>query len=115
MQVSYSQRLTLWASCPMNLRKFPLDSQHCALQIGSFGYTAGEVCGVHCTLVQCCAGQVVYRWQAKPYSIGEDVALAQFHLARASHAEAVRAALHWAGNTVRMKFWTVGLKLVLTL
>jgi len=31
----------------------------------------------------------VYRWQAKPYSIGEDVALAQFHLARASHAEAV--------------------------
>ena len=26
-RVSYSQRLTLWASCPMDLRKFPLDSQ----------------------------------------------------------------------------------------
>ena len=26
-QISYSQRLTLWASCPMDLRKFPLDSQ----------------------------------------------------------------------------------------
>ena len=26
-KVSYSQRLTLWATCPMNLRKFPLDSQ----------------------------------------------------------------------------------------
>ena len=26
-EVSYSQRLTLWASCPMDLRKFPLDSQ----------------------------------------------------------------------------------------
>ena len=26
-RVSYSQRLTLWASCPMDLSKFPLDSQ----------------------------------------------------------------------------------------
>ena len=41
--VSYSQRLTLQASCPMNLVKFPLDSQTCKLQIGSFAYTAKDV------------------------------------------------------------------------
>ena len=58
VQVSYSQRLTLWASCPMNLRKFPLDSQYCALQIGSFGYTAGEVCSGH----YCSDRAVLGRW-----------------------------------------------------
>ena len=41
--VSYSQRLTLAAGCPMNLVKFPLDSQNCRLEIGSFGYTANDV------------------------------------------------------------------------
>ena len=41
--VSYSQRLTLAAGCSMNLVKFPLDSQTCKLEIGSFGYTAKDV------------------------------------------------------------------------
>ena len=41
--VSYSQRLTLAATCPMNLVKFPLDSQTCKLVIGSFAYTARDV------------------------------------------------------------------------
>ena len=41
--VSYSQRLTLSATCPMNLVKFPLDSQTCQLVIGSFAYTAEDV------------------------------------------------------------------------
>ena len=41
--VSYSQRLTLAATCPMNLVKFPLDSQTCKLVIGSFAYTAKDV------------------------------------------------------------------------
>ena len=41
--VSYSQRLTLAAGCSMNLVKFPLDSQKCKLEIGSFGYTAKDV------------------------------------------------------------------------
>ena len=26
-RISYSQRLTIWANCPMDLSKFPLDSQ----------------------------------------------------------------------------------------
>merc|ERR1712106_27134 len=72
--VSYSQRLTLWASCPMDLRKFPLDSHTCNLEIGSFGYTAQDV---------------IYKWQSKPFSVGEDVALAQFHLANASFGEMI--------------------------
>ena len=72
--VSYSQRLTLQASCPMNLVKFPLDSQTCKLQIGSFAYTANDV---------------VYRWQKQPFSIAKEVALAQFHLADASYDESI--------------------------
>lgn len=70
--VSYSQRLTLAAGCSMNLVKFPLDSQNCKLEIGSFGYTAKDV---------------LYKWQKKPFSIGEEVALAQFHLADASFGQ----------------------------
>ncbi|ODM90107.1 Gamma-aminobutyric acid receptor subunit alpha-6 [Orchesella cincta] len=33
--LTYSMRLTIKASCPMHLRKFPLDSQSCPLEIGS--------------------------------------------------------------------------------
>ena len=42
-KISYSQRLTIWASCTMDLRKFPLDSHICRLEIGSFGFTAQDV------------------------------------------------------------------------
>ena len=64
-RVSYSQRLTLWAKCPMNLQKFPLDSQVCPLVVGSFGYSAKDV---------------VYEW-AKPKAVSIDkLGLAQFHL-----------------------------------
>ncbi len=63
--VSYSQRLTLWADCPMQLHKFPFDTQTCPLHIGSFGYEVNDV---------------EYRWkQPQSVSMG-DIQLAQFHL-----------------------------------
>jgi len=49
----------------MDLRKFPLDTQTCHLEIGSFAYTARDV---------------VYRWQDQPYEIDPSVQLAQFSL-----------------------------------
>lgn len=42
-KVSYSQRLTLWARCPMHLGKYPFDSQSCPLDLGSFSYTSDDV------------------------------------------------------------------------
>lgn len=36
--ITYSMRLTITASCPMYLRKFPLDAQRCPLIIGSCEY-----------------------------------------------------------------------------
>ena len=50
------QRLTLWARCPMHLRKYPFDSQSCPLELGSFGYTAQDV---------------VYSWAKSPVSLDE--------------------------------------------
>lgn len=41
--ISYSQRLTLATSCRMRLRKFPLDSQTCRVELSSFGYTLDAV------------------------------------------------------------------------
>merc|ERR1719320_937697 len=38
-RVLYSQRLTIRATCIMNLEDFPMDRQRCPLQIGSYGYT----------------------------------------------------------------------------
>ena len=59
------QRLTIWASCPMNLQKFPLDSQVCPLQIGSFGYSAEDI---------------IYKW-AKPTAVSlDEIGMAQFLL-----------------------------------
>ena len=49
---AYSQRLTIHATCPMDLKKFPLDNQMCPLLIGSYGYSAEDV---------------VYQWMKKVF------------------------------------------------
>lgn len=38
--VHYNARVTVRASCPMDLRLFPFDQQHCNLNIESYGYNA---------------------------------------------------------------------------
>ncbi|GFY09063.1 gamma-aminobutyric acid receptor alpha-like [Trichonephila clavipes] len=42
-QLKYSMRLTVKASCPMHLRKYPLDTQACPLEIGSYAYPSQDV------------------------------------------------------------------------
>lgn len=42
-QVSTSQRLTVTATCPMQLKLFPMDSQTCKLEIESYGYTTADI------------------------------------------------------------------------
>ncbi|XP_023216037.1 gamma-aminobutyric acid receptor alpha-like [Centruroides sculpturatus] len=42
-RVLYSSRLTIRASCPMNLENFPMDKQKCPLEFGSFGYASKDV------------------------------------------------------------------------
>ena len=37
-RVLYSQRLTIMATCIMNLEDFPMDKQRCPLKIGSCEY-----------------------------------------------------------------------------
>ena len=37
-RVLFSQRMTLKAGCLMDLRKYPMDDQHCPLVIGSCEY-----------------------------------------------------------------------------
>ena len=49
--VSFSQRLTISAKCRMHLQKFPLDSQNCPLEIGSFGHPNSDL---------------QYKWAVKP-------------------------------------------------
>ncbi|PFX21850.1 Gamma-aminobutyric acid receptor subunit beta-1 [Stylophora pistillata] len=41
--VLYSKGVTLLASCDMNLRNFPLDSQNCCLKFGSYGYSTDHI------------------------------------------------------------------------
>ena len=42
-EVLRSIRLTVKATCPMNLQNFPLDSQMCTVEIESFGYTMADL------------------------------------------------------------------------
>ncbi|NP_001292813.1 GABA-gated ion channel [Apis mellifera] len=65
-RVLYSSRLTIKAGCPMNLENFPMDTQRCPLQFGSFGYTKRDV---------------IYKWNsARQVAIAEDMKLSQFDL-----------------------------------
>merc|ERR1719361_2742479 len=65
-RVLYSQRLTIRASCQMDLSDFPMDTQRCPLHIGSFGYTVQDV---------------VYRWtEGDGCNVEPDMELSQFDL-----------------------------------
>ena len=60
-------RLTVKATCPMDLTYFPMDSQLCTLEIESYGYTMDDV---------------VYSWdhQAGSVEVSPDVSLAEFYV-----------------------------------
>ncbi|KFM66546.1 Gamma-aminobutyric acid receptor alpha-like protein, partial [Stegodyphus mimosarum] len=63
-QLKYSMRLTVKASCPMHLRKYPLDTQACPLEIGSYAYPIQDV---------------LYEWKGdKAVSRSDDVVLSQY-------------------------------------
>ena len=60
-------RLTVKATCPMDLTYFPMDSQLCTLEIESYGYTMEDV---------------VYTWHnlARSVEVSPDVSLAEFYV-----------------------------------
>ena len=60
-----SMRLTIKATCPMNLANFPFDEQMCTVEVESFGYTMSDL---------------KYRWQYGNDSVqmSPDVQLPQF-------------------------------------
>ncbi|KAK2570097.1 Gamma-aminobutyric acid receptor subunit beta-4 [Acropora cervicornis] len=41
--VKYNARITIKAACPMDLRKFPMDTQFCPLTIESYGYSQDHI------------------------------------------------------------------------
>ncbi|KAJ9595330.1 hypothetical protein L9F63_027285, partial [Diploptera punctata] len=63
----YFSRLTITASCPMNLQYFPMDRQLCHIEIESFGYTMRDI---------------RYKWHdgIKSVGISSEVQLPQFRV-----------------------------------
>ena len=66
-EILRSMRLTIKATCPMNLANFPMDTQMCTVEIESFGYTMSDL---------------KYAWNAGEGSVqmSPDVALPQFNV-----------------------------------
>uniref|UniRef100_A0A1I8F3M5 Neur_chan_LBD domain-containing protein n=1 Tax=Macrostomum lignano TaxID=282301 RepID=A0A1I8F3M5_9PLAT len=66
-EILYSMRLTIKATCPMDLLKFPMDNQTCPLEISSHGYTDDDV---------------IFEWSLGDQSIqlNRDLLLSQFDL-----------------------------------
>merc|ERR1719445_2794360 len=64
-EVLRSMRLTIKATCPMNLANFPFDAQMCTVEIESFGYTMADL---------------KYKWNDGKTSVkmSPDVSLPQF-------------------------------------
>ncbi|XP_015840083.1 GABA receptor isoform X1 [Tribolium castaneum] len=65
--ITRSIRLTITASCPMNLQYFPMDRQLCHIEIESFGYTMRDI---------------RYKWNSGVKSVGisNEVELPQFRV-----------------------------------
>ncbi|XP_039309866.1 gamma-aminobutyric acid receptor subunit beta isoform X11 [Solenopsis invicta] len=65
--ITRSIRLTITASCPMNLQYFPMDRQLCHIEIESFGYTMRDI---------------RYKWNSGLQSVGisNEVELPQFRV-----------------------------------
>ncbi|KAF8784328.1 Gamma-aminobutyric acid receptor subunit like protein [Argiope bruennichi] len=71
-QLKYSMRLTVKASCPMHLRKYPLDTQACPLEIGSYAYPSQDV---------------LYSWNGdKAVELSKDVVLSQYDFVNISQS-----------------------------
>lgn len=73
-RISYSQRLTITGRCAMDLRKFPLDTQLCPLEIGSFGFDVAEM---------------TYSWGKQPLSMDEGLELAQYTMIDFKHGNRI--------------------------
>ncbi|XP_060574371.1 glycine receptor subunit alpha-2-like [Ruditapes philippinarum] len=66
--VKYRSRITLTASCPMKLHKYPMDRQMCSLFIQSFAFTTNRL---------------VFRWrEMEPIRMNPNLELPQFTLYR---------------------------------
>ncbi|XP_071744347.1 gamma-aminobutyric acid receptor subunit alpha-6 isoform X2 [Lepeophtheirus salmonis] len=89
-KVLYSQRLTIKASCNMDLADFPMDQQSCPLQIGSFGYSVMDLAYVWTT-----AGGV---------SIASDMKLSQFDLIQAPTGNSTVIVNNGAHSTLLVNF-----------
>ncbi|XP_037277173.2 gamma-aminobutyric acid receptor subunit alpha-6 isoform X1 [Rhipicephalus microplus] len=88
-RLMYSMRLTIKASCPMHLRKYPLDTQACPLEIGSFAYSSKEV---------------VFRWKGpEPVVISPDVTLSQYEFLSVT---ATNLSTYGPGGEVRSSLMT---------
>lgn len=82
-----SIRLTVTASCPMDLRYFPMDRQFCTVEIESFGYTMQDI---------------RYKWQEGEESVGmsTDVELPQFKVR--GHRQSSKEVILTTGNYSRL-------------
>ena len=81
-------RLTVKATCPMDLTYFPMDSQMCTLEIESYGYTMDDMV---LQLVLTSANSIlltsanqVYDWveenKRSALEVSPDVSLAEFYV-----------------------------------
>nr|AHE41094.1 GABA-gated chloride channel [Rhipicephalus microplus] len=86
-EVFRSIRLTVTASCPMDLRYFPMDRQACTIEIESFGYTMKDI---------------RYRWSDGDTSvrIAKEVELPQFKVL--GHVQKAKEVALTTGNYSRL-------------
>jgi len=88
--VVYSKGVTLLASCIMNLRSFPHDSQECNLKFGSYSYTTANI---------------VFKWNATDVSVGTaEMAQFEYQGAKLSSNEDVFTTGNFSTITVTFSF-----------
>lgn len=75
--ILYISRLSMTLSCPMNLRYYPFDKQHCSIQIMSFGYADDKIV---LDWMNTTEPDDILGLEAKPVIMNEKVELPQFEV-----------------------------------
>ncbi|XP_053400445.1 glycine receptor subunit alpha-2-like [Mercenaria mercenaria] len=89
-KIQYSLRISATVKCNFDLRKFPMDLQHCFVEMESYGYTTDTL---------------RFEWDEKSINIDKSMKIPQFYLQELTTRQCDKTYFEVGFSCVRFDFW----------